>query len=121
MIDVILKEIAADAINAGEMDIITYGGEILQESKLKKFVPFVSISVLNNSSCDIKIVMNETTDNAFRIPPNASRTLTGYPIWDVRIFNDDTTNIAAGEVVITLINDLENRARYNAYAKERGY
>jgi hypothetical protein len=121
MIDVILKEIEAGAISPGSMDIITYGGEILQESKLKKFIPFVSISVLNNSSSDIKVVMNETTDNAFRIPPNASRTLSGYPIWDVRIINNGATDILSGEVIVTLINDLENRARYNAYAKERGY
>ena len=121
MIDLILKEIEAGSIPAGSMDILKYNGEILQESKLKKFVPFVSISVLNNSSSDIKVVMNETTDNAFRLPPNASRTLSGYPIWDVRIENLSTTDISAGEVIVTVINDLENRARYNAYAKERGY
>jgi hypothetical protein len=121
MIDVILKEIPVTGIAAHQTKILTYDGNILKESKLKKFVPFVSISVLNNSSETIKVVLNETNDNCFRVPANSSRNLEGYPIWDCQIVNLGATDIADDEVFVTLINDLENRARYNAYAKERGY
>jgi hypothetical protein len=116
------KEFSIPAIAPGEQHILTKNEVKLSESSYKQFVPFLSISVLNKSTQEIKIFLNETDDIAFRLPPNSSRTLTGYPAWDITVQNLGTENINANEVFVTLINDLEQVSRYNASIKNnRGY
>lgn len=122
MAKLFFKEFCIPAIAAGEQHILTKNGLKLSESSYKQFVPFLSISVLNKSTQDIKVFVNETDDNAFRLPPNSSRTLTGYPSWDITVQNLGAENINANEVFVTLINDLEQVSRYNASIKNnRGY
>lgn len=122
MTKLFFKEFCLPAMAPGEQYTITKNGLKLSESSYKQFVPFLSISVLNKSTQDIKVFVNETDDNAFRLPPNSSRTLTGYPSWNVTVQNLGAENINANEIFVTLINDLEQVSRYNASIKNsRGY
>lgn len=116
------KEFSIPAIASGEQHIITKNELKLSESSYKQFVPFLSISVLNKSTQDIKVFVNETDDNAFRLPPNSSRTLTGYPSWNVTVQNLGAEDTLDNQIFVTLINDLEQVSRYNASVKNgRGY
>lgn len=119
--DVFLKEIVLPAIPAGEQRLLTYNGIKLSESSLKKFVPVLGISALNQSTEKIKVFVNESPDNCMRLSGNSSRTLTGVPAWDISVQNLSSNPIDAGAVVITVFNDLEQVSRYKAYSKLRGY
>jgi hypothetical protein len=119
--DVFIKEIALPAIPAGEQRILSFNGIKLSESSLKKFIPVLGIAVLNLSSENIKVFVNESPDNCMRLSGSSSRTLTGVPAWDITVQNLGVSPIADKGVVVTLFNDLEQVSRYNAYAKMRGY
>lgn len=119
--NVFLKEISLPEIPAGEQRTLLYNGIKLSESSLKKFVPVLGIAVLNQSTERIKIFINESPDNCMRLTGSSSRTITGVPAWDVSVQNLGINSIAAGDIVVTLFNDLEQISRYNAYAKLRGY
>lgn len=119
--DVFMKEIALPAIPAGEQRILAFNGIKLSESSLKKFIPVLGIAVLNLSSENIKVFVNESPDNCMRLTGSSSRTLTGVPAWDITVQNLGVSPIADKGVVVTLFNDLEQVSRYNAYAKMRGY
>ena len=121
MIRPFIKEFIVPELPSGDAKILTHNGVKLSESSFKEFIPFVSISVLNKSTEDIKVFINETDDNAFRLTGNSSRTLTGIPAWNISVKNLGNYTIPEGDVIVTVINDLENTARYNAYAKGRGY
>jgi hypothetical protein len=121
MIKPFIKEFSVSELTPSEAKILKHGGVKLSESSYKEFIPFVSIAVLNQSSENIKVFINETDDNAFRLTGNSSRALTGVPAWNISVQNLGDSTIAEGDIIITVINDLENTARYNAYAKGRGY
>lgn len=118
MIKPFLKEFSVPELAAGTQTIIKKGEVKLSESSFTQFIPFMSASVLNKSTEEIKIFINETDDNAFRVPANSSRDITGVPIWNISVQNMGTNTISSGSVFVTLINDVEQVARYNAY--ERG-
>lgn len=119
--DVFLKEIVLPGLPAGGQKILTYRGLKLSESSLKKFIPALGIAVLNKSSENIKVFINESPDNCMRLTGFSSRGLTGVPAWDVSVQNLGANAIFAGDVVVTLFNDLEQVSRYKAYSKMRGY
>ena len=123
MIKPFLKEISNPVeIPASDVWYIEYNGVKLSEGLPAQFVPIVSVAALNNSSDNIKVFVNETEDNAYRVPSDASRAIAGIPIWDVAVRNMSAASaINAGEVVITLINDMEQVSRYNAFSKNRGF
>jgi hypothetical protein len=121
MIKPFIKEFIVPELTPNEAKILKHNGVKLSESSYKEFIPFVSIAVLNKSTENIKVFINETDDNAFRLTGNSSRALTGIPAWNISVQNLGDTSIAEGDIIITVINDLENTARYNAFAKGRGY
>lgn len=121
MIDTFIKEIRVPALAAGTQYPVTINGQIFSESIYKRFVPFMSIAVLNKSSEEVRVFINETNDNAFRLPANSSRSLTGVPIWQITVINEGTNTISADDVILTIVNDIEQVGRYNAYSKGRGY
>jgi hypothetical protein len=120
MTDVFLKEFTFGEIAAGEQMPLEINGKLFSESVYKKFVPALAVTATNNSGNDIKVFVNQTNDNAFRLPPNSSRSLTSYPIWDITVQNLGETEIAANTVILTLVNDIEQVGRYKAYAKKGG-
>lgn len=119
-IDIFFEQFSIPALEAGEKHLMKKNGIALQESSIKKFVPIMAISVLNESTQNIKVFVNETDNKAFELPANSSRTLEGYPAWDITVQNIGDASIGSGEVKVTLINDLEQTSRYNAYAKAKG-
>ncbi len=119
--DVFLKEISFPEIPAGGQRTLLYNGIKLSESSLKKFVPVLGIAVLNQSSERIKVFINESPDNAFRLTGSSSRVITGVPAWDISVQNLGVGDIAASQIILTLFNDLEQVGRYKAYSKMRGY
>lgn len=121
MIKPFIKEFIVPELLASEAKILKHNGVKLSESSYKEFIPFVSISVLNKSTENIKVFINETDDNAFRLTGNSSRSLSGVPAWNISVKNLGDSTIPEGDIIVTVINDLENTARYNAYAKGRGY
>ena len=120
-IDIYFEEyILPNDLTAGEMVILTKNGFKLSDSSIKKFVPVVSISVLNKSTEEIKIIVGETENKSFRVPAKSSRSFDKYPCWDISVRNEGSLSVSKDEVFITLINDLEGVSRYNAYAKMKG-
>lgn len=117
MIKVFIKEFSIPELTSGLQYTVKKGDIKLSESSFKSFIPFMSASVLNKSTEEIKIFLNETDDNAFRVPANSSRSITGVPIWDISVQNMSTNTIESGNIFITLINDVEQVGRYNAYEK----
>ena len=121
MIEPFIKEFIIPEVAANTQYPVTVKGRVFSESIYSKFVPFMSISVLNKSTEEIKVFINETDNNAFRLTPNSSRSLTGVPIWQITIVNTSDNTISANSIMVTVINDLEQVSRYNAYAKSRSY
>lgn len=118
MVDVIIKKFDIPAMAAGERYLIRHNGVVLSESSLtEKFVPFLGISVLNRSNEPIDVFLNNNDDSSFPVSGNAARSLNGVPAWDIGIINRGVNPITAGQISVTLINDLEQVSRYNAYAK----
>jgi len=120
-VDAFLKEFTFPAIGAGIQTPLTSGGLKLSESSYKQFVPVLGISVLNQSTCKIRVYINESPENSMRLSANGSRSLTGIPAWDVTVQNlDPTETIPAGAVIVTIFNDLESISYYENYRKKRG-
>ena len=120
MIRTILKEFPIPTIVAGTQHHITHNGSTLEESSLKKFVPFVGVSVLNDSDEAIKISFNGSVDNCIRLPANSSRSITGYPIYEATVHNLGALDIPTDKVFVTFINDFEQVSRFNASEKQKG-
>lgn len=117
MSKLLLKEFGCPAIGAGETYIVGYNGLKLSESSLKDHLPALGIDILNKSAEEIKVFVNDTNDSAMRLPANSSRQMVGYPAHEIAIMNLGTAAIAAGSVVVTILNDLEQVSRYTAYTK----
>lgn len=118
MVKVFLREFKIPELPAGNQHIVTdAAGNKLSESVYKQFVPILEISVLNSSSYDIKVFVNEAVDSAIRLPPNSSRPISGFPMHDISVQNLGAGTIGANEVIITCLNDFEQIARYEAYLK----
>jgi len=119
--DTILKEIVMGAIAPGTQAPVKFQGIKLSESSLKKFIPILGVMIYNQSTEDIRVFMNETNDNAVRLPGNSALPLSGVPMFDITVENlDASETIAAGEVIITLFNDFEQVSRYDAWARKKG-
>jgi len=119
-IKTVIKELPIPALSSGLQHIVIYpavGGVRLSESSLKDFLPVMGISLINKSTNEIKVMLNDTDDNAFRVPGNSSRTLTGVPAYDITVQNVGSTSTTPGQVYITLFNDVEQVGRWNSYAK----
>jgi len=110
------------AIAASGLWNVQHNGRKLSEGLPAHIVPVLAVSVLNKSSNDIEVFINEAADNSFGLSANSSRALEGVPAWDVSVRNMDAVEIAKDEISITLINDLEQTSRYNSSVKsQRGY
>lgn len=120
-IEVLIKEFSVPALIVNEQYPVRYNGELLSESSLKKFVPFMAVSILNKSTEEVKVFVNLANDNAFRVPANSSRILSGFPCWDITVENIGSSPTNASEVFITVINDVEQVGRFNSYNKGRVY
>ena len=122
MVNVFMKEIKNTvAIPASGSWCVTSSGLKLSEGMPAQFVPVLAVSVLNKSTSEIRVFANESTDVGFEVPANSSRTVSGVPIWNLNVVELDGVEIAIGDVGLTLINDLEQTSRYNAYSKGRGF
>lgn len=108
MVKVFIKSIELGAISAGASEIFKIGNKRLAESTLQKSLPVLGLNVANTSPCTIDVVINHDRSNFFRVSPNADRSLTGIPITDIEVFNISAVdNIASGQVLVTMFNDLE--------------
>lgn len=118
-----LKEFPnTEAIPADSFWEIQHNGLKLSEGMSAAFVPCLGMAVLNQSPNNIKVFINETEDNAFRLTPNSSRGIEGIPIWDISVRNLDAAEIAINKIVVTNYNDMEQTSRYNASIKtQRGF
>ena len=123
MVKPFIKEfVNTEAIPADDFWELQHNNKKLSEGMAAIFVPCLAIAILNKSANNIKVFINETEDNALRLTPNSSRGMDGLPIWDVSIRNMDDTEIAIGEVIVTIYNDMEQTSRYNASIKsKRGF
>lgn len=116
----IIKEIEMPEITAGASKIVQYKNQNLSDSVINAYMPFLSVSVNNDSAEAIKVILNETSDNAYRIKANGTRALSGIPIRNLHIKNIGTGTISASDVQVTLLNDFEQMHLYES-AKKKGY
>jgi len=120
MIRPFIRKINAGAVAVSSTKLITVNNIKLSESQYRNFLPIMSVSVNNASLADIEILINETDEASFPVSAGASRTISGFPVMDLSVKNLSAVNaIAAGQVILTLLNDLEQCARWNAYEKTR--
>lgn len=116
---VLLYNLTCPIMNEGEQKTIKINGKPLMESGLANSLPILSLTVSNQSFTDIKVILNQADDSSFTVPSGGYMPFSGYPITDIAIRDIGTTNIAEGEVNLTLCNDMAECLRFYA-CKEKG-
>jgi hypothetical protein len=88
----------AGALLTGAVTIIDFN---IRASRQSKYAPFNRLKIINNSSYDIIIYINQDTNNAYVIPAGTIESINKESIpalWSVKIENIGSGTIASGEV-----------------------
>jgi hypothetical protein len=115
-----IKIIKCPEIAVGGVWDATYRNKELSVSSLKENMPILTVSVKNSSSNDITVITQGLPEDAFEVAAGGVRNLSGVPVTQIRIKNDGAGTIAAEEVSINLINDIEQCRLYDEAVK-KGY
>jgi hypothetical protein len=115
-----IKIIKVPEIASGGVWDVTYRNKELSISSLKENMPILTVSVKNSSDNDITVITQGLPEDAFTVAAGGVRNLSGVPVTQIRIQNDGSGTIAADEISINLINDIEQCRLYDEAVK-RGY
>jgi len=85
------------AIAAGANEFVVVNESI---PRARKYQPLTSVVITNNSGENLDLAING--HDYGRLPAGVIWEQTDRPIWSLRITNNDTTNVLAGEVVANL-------------------
>jgi hypothetical protein len=115
-----IKIIKCPEIASGGVWDVTYRNIELSQSTLKENMPILSVGVRNGSASDISIITQGLPEDAFEVAAGGTRSLSGVPVTQLRVKNDGIGTIAADEISINLINDIEQCKLYDEAVK-KGY
>ncbi len=116
---VLLLKLDVPPIPVGQTKEILWKGKRLSESTLANSLPVLGVVISNNSPNDIRVLFNLMRETSMEVVGGATQAVAGYPITEIEIENIGSTEIAAKEIKINIINDTTECLRFEQ-AKKQG-
>lgn len=98
------------AIAAGEFQYVLVEDQF---PKARKYQPMMSIVITNNSDEDVDLQING--QDYAKLPAGVIWTDTDSPVWSFKITNNDSTNVASGEISVNLSSPPMSQSEYTRY------
>ena len=98
------------AIAAGEFQYVLIESQF---PKARKYQPLNSITITNNSAENVDLQINAQDYAA--LPAGVIWADTESPVWSFKISNNDSTNVAAGEISVNLSSPPMSQSEYTRY------
>jgi len=84
-----------------------------QFPKARKYQPMMNITITNNSGENVDLQVNG--QNYAAIPAGVIWADTESPVWSFKITNNDSTNVASGEISVNLSSPPMSQSEYTRY------
>jgi hypothetical protein len=84
-----------------------------QFPKARKYAPMMSITITNNSSENVSLQVNAQPYAS--LPAGVIWADTESPVWSFKITNDDSTDVASGEISVNLSSPPMSQSEYTRY------
>jgi hypothetical protein len=84
-----------------------------QFPKARKYQPMMSITITNNSGENVDLQVNG--QNYAALPAGVIWSDTESPVWSFKISNNDSTNVASGEISVNLSSPPMGQGEYTRY------
>jgi len=98
------------AIVAGASQYVLIDNEF---PKARKYQPMMSITITNNSSENVDLQVNG--QDYASLPAGVIWADTESPVWSFKISNNDSTNVASGEISVNLSSPPMSQSEYTRY------
>jgi len=84
-----------------------------QFPKARKYAPMMSITITNNSGENVSLQVN--AQDYASLPAGVIWADTESPVWSFKISNNDSTNVASGEISVNLSSPPMSQSEYTRY------
>ena len=84
-----------------------------QFPKARKYQPMMSITITNNSGENLDLFVNAQPYAS--LPAGVIWADTDSPVWSFKITNNDSTNVASGEISVNLSSPPMSQSEYTRY------
>jgi hypothetical protein len=84
-----------------------------QFPKARKYQPMMSITITNNSGENVDLQVNG--QNYAALPAGVIWADTESPVWSFKITNNDSSNVASGEISVNLSSPPMSQGEYTRY------
>ena len=84
-----------------------------QFPKARKYQPMMSITITNNSGENVDLEVNG--QDYAKLPAGVIWADTESPVWSFKITNNDSTNVASGEISVNLSSPPMSQSEYTRY------
>jgi len=84
-----------------------------QFPKARKYAPMMSITITNNSGENLDLFVNAQPYAS--LPAGVIWADNESPVWSFKIFNNDSTNVASGEISVNLSSPPMSQSEYTRY------
>ena len=98
------------AITAGNFQYVLVEDQF---PKARKYAPMMSITITNNSGENVDLQVNAQPYAS--LPAGVIWADTESPVWSFKITNNDSTNVASGEISVNLSSPPMNQSEYTRY------
>jgi hypothetical protein len=98
------------AITAGNFQYVLVEDQF---PKARKYAPMMSITITNNSSENVDLQVNAQPYAS--LPAGVIWADSESPVWSFKITNNDSTNIASGEISVNLSSPPMSQSEYTRY------
>ena len=84
-----------------------------QFPKARKYAPMMSMTITNNSGENLDLFVNAQPYAS--LPAGVIWADNESPVWSFKIFNNDATNVASGEISVNLSSPPMSQSEYTRY------
>jgi len=84
-----------------------------QFPKARKYAPMMSMTITNNSGENVSLQVN--AQDYASLPAGVIWADTESPVWSFKITNNDSTNVASGEISVNLSSPPMSQSEYTRY------
>ena len=98
------------AITAGNFQYVLVEDQF---PKARKYAPMMSITITNNSSENVDLQVNAQPYAS--LPAGVIWADSESPVWSFKITNNDSTNVASGEISVNLSSPPMSQSEYTRY------
>jgi hypothetical protein len=98
------------AITAGNFQYVLVEDQF---PKARKYAPMMSITITNNSGENVDLQVNAQPYAS--LPAGVIWADTESPVWSFKITNNDSTNVASGEISVNLSSPPMSQSEYTRY------